>query len=197
MNWNANKATPGVPSGGPQVWYGDSASVVLGHVEHVEGGEGGFKTIKFRIFCPDSRLRVKASILFLRDNPEDTSIPVTDNAATLYIGEEEHDRSGKLGAGVICTDVLRDSAGAVIHQSAPLPIPEDPGLEGFTVEFVTAADQLLGIFTSGQDGPTGHWVLQLRFQPDGQRLCDSDWDYVCRKLHATTLGPAIRLIAGE
>jgi hypothetical protein len=188
---------PGVPQGGPQIWYGDSPAVILGHVQQVDPEEGDTATVKFRIYCPDSRLRVKASLIFLRDDPSDTTDPVTDLGATLYIGEEEHDRSGKLGTEVICTDVLRDSSGNIIHQSAPLAIPEDVGLEGFTTEFVTAADQLLGIFTTGQEGPSGHWVLQLRFQPDGQRLCDSDWDFVCRKLHATLLGPAINLIAGE
>ncbi len=193
-----SKSAPGVPSGGPQIWYGDSASVVLGHVEHVGAEEGETATAYFRIYCPDSRLRVKASFLFLQDDPNQSDEGfVTDLDAKIYIGEEEHDRSGKLGAGVLCTDVLRDAAGAVIHQSAPLSIPEDVGLSGFTVEFVTAADQLWGFLTTGQEGPSGHWTMQLRFQPDGQRLCDEDWDYVQRKLHATILGPTINLIAGE
>lgn len=187
----------GVPAGGPQIWRGDSAAITLGHVEHVGAEEGEFASVKFRIYTPDSRLRVKLSCIFLRDDPSSAAQPVTALGATLYVGEEEHDYSGKLGADVICTDVLRDATGTVVHQSAPLAIPEDVGLEGFTTEFVTAADSLVGVFTSGQEGPSGHWVLQLRFQPDGQRLCDQDWDYVCRKCHATLLGPQINLIAGE
>jgi hypothetical protein len=181
----------GVPNGGPQIWRGDSGAITLGHVQNL--AEGDTASAKFRIYTPDSRLRVKATLLFLRDDPTDPT-PVSDNAATLYIGEEEHDYSGKLGADLICTDVLRDVAGNVVHQSGPLAIPEDVGLDGFTTEFVTAADSLIGIFTTGQGGPSGHWVLQLRFQPDGQRLCDSDWDFVARKCHATLLGPQFRLI---
>lgn len=182
---------PGVPSGGPQIWRGDSGAITLGHV--TEFAEGNSASSRFRIYTPDSRLRVKVTVLFLRDDPTDTSTPVTNHGATLYIGEEEHDYSGKLGADLICTDVLRDATGNVIHQSAPLAIPEDVGLDGFTTEFVTAADSLIGIFTTGQAGPSGHWVVQLRFQPDGQRLCDQDWDFVCRKCHATLLAPQFDL----
>jgi hypothetical protein len=188
---------PGVPAGGPQVWYGDTGNITLGHL--VGNAEGTTASAKVRIYTPDSRLRVKVSVLFLRDDPTDTT-PVTRLKATLYIGEEEHDYSGKLGSDLICTDVLKDAAGNVIHQSGPLAIPEDDGLDGFSMEFVTAADSLIAIFTTAQGdtedgiaGPNGHWSMQVRYQPDGQRLCPEDWDWIKRKCHATRVAPEFNL----
>jgi hypothetical protein len=187
---------PGMPAGGPQIWRGDSPAIILGHIDHFADPESSAEAA-FRIYTPDSRLRVKLTVLFVRDDPSTFALPVSDHAATLWIGEEEHDFSGKSGADLACTDVLRDVSGNVVHQSSPLTIPEDPDLEGFTTEFVTAADSLVGKFTTGQQGPSGIWTVQLRFQPDGQRLCDQDWDFVCRKCHGLLLGPQFDLFVPE
>lgn len=183
-----------MPGGGPQIWRGDSPAIILGHVDG-DPESGATASSAFRIYTPDSRLRVKLTVLFVRDNPATFASPVSDLDATLWIGEEEHAVFGS-GADLPCTDVLRDSSGNVVHQSAPLAIPEDPGLEGFTTEFVTAADSLVGKFTTGRNGPSGIWAVQLRFQPDGQRLCDQDWDFVCRKCHGLLLGPQFNLTGG-
>lgn len=188
-------AAIGSPFGEPQIWKGDSAYIVLGRVRQVAEVASG--TAKFRIYMPDSRLRVKSTVLFVR-NPGQTAA-VTALGATLYLGEEEEDR--QTGGVHFCTDILRDTSGNVIHQSAPLAIPEDTGLEGYTQEFVTAADSIGGILTSTNNtsgtefgfGPLGTWVLQLRFQPDGQRLCDPDWEWLKRKCHATRLGAEFSL----
>jgi hypothetical protein len=179
---------PGAPDGGPQVWYGDSSGILIATSNGL-GGEGSGSS-RFRIYTPDSRLRVKVSVIFVRSNGSDPANKVFGNGgAQLYLGEEEIDRSGMVGSEVLSTDILRDAAGNVIHQAAPLPIPEDIGLEGFTIEFVTAADSILGILTiSSNVGPAGAWILQVRFQPDGQRLCADDWDWIKRKCHATLLG---------
>ena len=123
---------------------------------------------------------------------------VSNLGATLYMGEEESDRSGYIGSKIIANDILRDAAGNLIHQSAPLPIPEDPGLEGWSQELVTAADSLIGIFTTsnsrgGVAGATGYWILQARWQPDGQRLADCDWDHVVRGCRIMLIAPKINL----
>lgn len=148
---------------------------------------------RFRIETPDGRLRVKISTLFVRADGDPTTRLVSNLGATLYVGEEENDHSGYRGGKVLCTDVLRDAAGNIVHQAAPLAIPEDVGLEGFSFETVTAADSLLGLFTTSNGsganaGATGIWVAQARFQPDGQRLHDDDWDYVIRNCKLTLLG---------
>ncbi len=138
----------------------------------------GESAVRFRVMNPDSRMRLKISVMYVSDG--NGAEDITAMATTLYLGEEEQSR--KAGRRIICTDILRDSLGNVVHQSAPLTIPEDAGLEGFTAEFVTAADSILGIFsTESPGGFDGHWVVKARWQPDGQRLCDSDWEYQSRK----------------
>src|SRR5262245_61872672 len=92
-------------AGTPQTWDG-GGEMVLGHVEHQsEGGDG---EARFRIYTPDSRIRVKVSVVFVRDNPNSTEL-VTAHNATLWLGEEEH--ASKHGKRVISTNILRDSAG--------------------------------------------------------------------------------------
>lgn len=162
---------------------------VFGDIAGISG------TTRFRVETPDGRLRVKVSLLFIRRDPR---LLVSSLGATIYMGEEETDQSGYLGGKVVCNDILRDSAGNIVHAASPLAIPEDPGLEGWSQEFVTAADSLLGVFTTqngsaGVAGATGYWTLQARFQPDGQRLHDDDWDYVIRNCKITLIAPPITL----
>jgi len=177
---------PGMPGGDPQVWYGDGPQVLA--TTHGEEGLGG--TVRFRVYTPDSRLRVKISLIFTRDDPASDD-PITAAVFGIYLGAEENDRSGSGQGPILVTDILRDAAGNVVHQSGPLTIPEDAGLQGFSYEFVTSADSVLGIFTIAETAVQGKWVLQCRWQPDGQRLADDDWEWVKRGCHATTLTPAV------
>jgi hypothetical protein len=164
----------------------ETDAIVIGRVN----SNFSTQTTKFRAMNPDSRVRLKVSVMFVRDSTNPVGAPVTTMPSTLYLGEEEQSKKG--GRRVLCTDILRDAAGNVIHQSAPLTIPEDPGLEGFTTEFVTAADSILGIFaTSSPGGFSGHWHLQARWQPDGQHLCAGDWDAVRRKCRLVNVGDPI------
>src|SRR4051812_29610534 len=95
-------------------------------------------SVDFEVPLPDSRLRAKISLLFVPTAGQ--TLPATDLEATLYLGAAEYERAGYDGRRVLVTDVMHDAAGAVVHQSAPLVIPEDVGLSGFSQEFVTAAD---------------------------------------------------------
>jgi len=183
-------------TGPVQVHYSDPGEVLANVV-----GDGAVPqegTARFRVETPDSRLRVKVSLMFIRSQSGSLSAPVSGLGATIYMGEEETDDSGYRGGKVLCNDILRDSAGNLIHQSAPLAIPEDPGLDGWSQELVTAADSLLGIFTTansvgGAAGPSGAWIIQARWQPDGQRLHDDDWDSVVRNCKVVVLSPVINL----
>jgi hypothetical protein len=179
-----------MPKGDPQIWYGDTGGIILGYCS--QGSEGSAES-KVRVYVPDSRLRVKISLTFVRDNTGNASTPVTNLGATVYMGAEEQDRSGKNGAFLLVTDILREDDGTVVHQSTPLDIPENAGLDGFSWEFVTAADSVLVVFTTNA-GINGHWVLQVRYQPDGQRLSDDDWDYVKRQCHAALISPQFSLV---
>jgi hypothetical protein len=139
-------------------------------------------SVGFEVPIPDSRLRVKISVLFVPDSDQDLDAdPVTDLAATLYLGAADYEVAGINGRRVLTTDVLRDADGNVIHSSAPLAIPEDPGLSGFSQEFVTSGDTILGTLVSGQNGPSGRWILQVRYQPEGQRLHECDWSNAIRR----------------
>lgn len=181
-------------TGRVQIHYSEPAEILA----TVVGGESLLTgSTRFRVETPDSRLRVKVGILFIRNQGPVTGL-VSNLGATLYMGEEETDRSGYMGGKVIANDILRDAAGNLIHQSAPLPIPEDVGLEGWSQELVTAADSLIGIFTTsngtgGIAGPSGRWIVQARWQPDGQRLHDDDWDYVLRNCKIVLVGSPINL----
>ena len=142
--------------------------------------------VRFLVPTPDSRLRVKVSVLFVK--LPNQSGPVTDLGATLYLGAADQEVAGFQGDRIPTTDVLHDAAGAVVHQSTPLAIPEDPDLQGFSQEFVTAGDDIIGILTTGCDGPSGFWILQVRYQPDGQRLHDCDWSNAIRRCTPVRLG---------
>lgn len=155
--------------------------IVIARISNIQAS----MTTRFRAMNPDSRVRLKIAVLCTFDQNAQSSILTMPT--TLYLGEEEQSR--KNGKRILCTDILRDAAGNVIHQSAPLTIPEDAGLNGFAIEFVTAADSILGIFTTSSPGGfLGHWSVQARWQPDGQRLCPEDWEAVRRKCRLTLVG---------
>ena len=143
-------------------------------------------SVQFEVPTPDSRMRVKLSVLFVRD-PDETD-PVTDLGATLYLGAGDYDISGLDGRLSLTTDILRDAAGDVVHSSAPLAIPEDPGLTGFSQEFVTSGDTIMGTLGTGQNGPAGRWILQVRYQPEGQRLHECDWSNAIRRCNPRRIG---------
>lgn len=179
----------GKPAGVSRVQIFEPPNMPITHLVSASG-EGARQTTRFRVLTPDSRLRVKISIFFLKDSSAGTD-PISDMGATLYLGAEENDRSRE-GSAVLVTDILRDSTGAIVHQSSPLVIPEDAGLAGFSQEFVTAADSILGIFTCGSalgtDIGSGQWIAQVRYQPDGQRFDDEDWDRTIRRCGLSLLG---------
>lgn len=146
-------------------------------------GSGSATTVKFRVPIPDSRLRVKISIMF---------IPVAGNhptsgvagSSTIWLFESERDLSGVSGDSIGCTNIEGTSA-------APTAIPAASPLLGYSREFVSAADHIEGVFVSTPGGPMiGTWVLQLRFQPDAVRFTNEEWNEIKNQCDPTiTLGP--------
>jgi hypothetical protein len=136
-------------------------------------------SIKFRVPIPDSRLRVKISLLFVfkaGTMPEaPSSVSLAAGAATLWLYEADQEDAGATGNTIPCTNVEGSSA-------VPTPIPTPGtgstavGLAGYSREFITAGDYIEGVFSTGYNGFLGTWVLQLRYQPDtGQRFNDIEW----------------------
>lgn len=130
---------------------------------------------EFRVMTPDSRLRTKVTLLFSFPQDPDLVPPIdlTGAAATLYLYELEQDYGGS-SAQLIPSVALEGTF------AAPTPIPKFPFLDGYSKEFVTAGDAIGGLFSvSNPSALSGFMVmLQARWQPDGQRLPDDEWDEI-------------------
>lgn len=195
MSAGVGGGTYGYRGGQGPIQVHHSPPIVLGHVTG-DGEVIGTAAREARVLCGESRVNVKLSLMFVRDDGADSGSSPTVDAlgATLYVGEEEDATGGQRQGKILCNDIIRDAAGNLIHKSAPLPIPEDPGLDGWSQEFETSADSLKVLFTTatggaGTPGPSGTWMAKARFQPAGQRIRDEDWDHVIRNLGLTLIGP--------
>jgi hypothetical protein len=135
----------------------------------------GALTSEWRTMTPDSRLRCKVTLLFSPIGGTPIPIDLTAFGATLYLYEEENDYTGPSGS-MIPSVALEGTA------SAPTALPKNPLLWGYSKEFVTAGDAIHGVLTLNPTGSVTHgqWVAQARWQPDGQRLPDAEWDEVKR-----------------
>jgi hypothetical protein len=132
-------------------------------------GTGNVVTSNFQVPMPDSRLRVKISLLFIRA----VAGGVTP-AATLWLFENDDDASGGNGA-----DGEQIALGNIEGTfSAPTAIPAAVGLNGYSREFFTAADYIGGqLRVIDTPAVAGAWVLQARYQPQIV-LGDAEWQIV-------------------
>lgn len=130
-------------------------------------------TVRFRVPVPDSRLRVKISVLFAFVAGQQTTAPdLTPGGATLWLAAADDDDSGSTGTTLPETNLEGT-------QAAPTLIPATPGLVGYSREFITAGDNIEGVFQTAYNGFNGYWMLQLRYQPDtGQRFTDEEWEAI-------------------
>lgn len=138
------------------------------------GGIANGATVAFAIRNPDSRCRLKLSIMF---------VPVGGGAVgnvgakglKLWLFAGDKDRSGASGAIVPITDLDGST------KAAPISIPKSAGLGGYSYEATTAADYLGGEVTIPNqlgDSLAGTLVLQVQLQPDGLRLLEDEWQEV-------------------
>lgn len=138
---------------------------------------------KFRVPVPDSRLRVKVSVIFI---PAAGSTPVSDLSpagATLWLYETEVDRSGVSGAYFPCANIEGTSA-------APTAIPISAGLYGYSREFTTLADAIEGAFNTGTNGTqAGVWVMQATYSPDSVRFTAQEWNEITRQCNPARMTP--------
>ena len=145
-------------------------------------GENTFSTV-VRIPTPDSRCRVKLSILFVLISGE-SSNDIT-GASTLWVAACDYDQRGAGGGGgrtIPMTNVEGTEA-------APTSIPQSAGLLGYSREFVTAADCLEATFSTASLGlRQGAWMLQTRIQPDAVTLDWEEWDEIRRLFLPVNLG---------
>lgn len=132
----------------------------------VIGASGKSKDIFFNVPMPDSRMRVKISVLF-----KFSGAPSAGPAATLWLAETDLDESGAQGDLVPLTNIEGTSA-------APTAIPADTGLLGYSREFISAADNIQGRLTIPANGATGYWVLQTRYQPFSVSFSSEEWGLI-------------------
>jgi len=129
----------------------------------------GPATASFRVPIPDSRLRVKISLLFVptaSENPTDIS-----GSATLWLAETDWENSGVTGRTIALTNIEGTKA-------APTAIAAAVGLLGYSREFVSAGDAIEGVFVATNPDQLGTWVLQARYQPDAVRFTNREWNEI-------------------
>lgn len=142
-------------------------------------GGSGIGTTDFKVPIPDSRLRVKLSILYIL--PGNTA--VSNLSSTLWLREADEDASGVTGALIPLADIEGTSA-------APTAIPSNTALLGYSREFISAADYIVGTFaTLLAPSALGSWVLQCRYQPQAVRFTDEEWEEI-----AANCNPSVPVI---
>jgi hypothetical protein len=141
------------------------------------------RTATWRVPMPDSRVRCKVSVLF-SPTPGTTNaalpIDVTLAAAKIWGCLAEEDFAGRIAGPVPTQNVVVDpTTGLLVTRAAPLSIPSDAGVMGWSREFVTAGDNLYFELTATLiPGTPGRWMLYTRYQPDGLYLPQDEWDQI-------------------
>lgn len=145
-------------------------------------GKNGGAT--FRVPMPDSRLRVKITILFV---PNAGAYPSSGlaNTCTLWLCEAEQDISGVSGSTFPCANIEGTSG-------TPSQFPVADGLLGYTREFISAADDIEGTFNCATS-LVGNWVLQCRYQPDSVRFTDAEWQEIASQCNPSLTSQPARV----
>lgn len=148
------------------------------------GSGAGSATVKFRVPVPDSRLRVKISVLFVPDAGNAASSGVA-LSSSIWLYEAEDDQSGVSGMSLGATNIEGT-------QAAPTAIPAADPLLGYSREFVSAADAIEGVLASTAGGPMiGTWVLQVRYQPNAVRFTNEEWTEIRNQCSPTLITPRV------
>lgn len=141
----------------------------------------GTGTAQFRIPMPDSRLRVAVSLVYdVVPNANAYPPDITGVSHTIWMGLEsivlDSRRAGPIPTSNV---IINPTTGAFVTRAAPLAIPSDAGVLGFSREFVTGGDQIFGELKTGFVAANpGRWLLYTRYQPDGLYLPPDEWDEV-------------------
>lgn len=158
-------------------------------VTFLTGSDGSDGTIDFKVPCPDSRMRIKVSLLF--QPPAGTDLSTLVLTASLWLREADIDMSGVTGDLVPLANIEGT-------QAAPTAIPKAAGLLGYSREFSgTAADFIVGTLavTSTTTAEGGSWVLQVRYQPQAVRFTDNEWNEIEPNCNPSLLDSALRIAA--
>lgn len=135
----------------------------------------------FRVPMPDSRLRVKVSLIY--SPVPGVTIPFdigTVNSHAIWMGLEEIDWAGRIAGPIPTINVIRNpTTGLLVTRAAPLVIPSDVNVMGYSQEFQSAGDQIFGeLTTTFVAAAPGRWMLYTRYQPDGIVLPEEEWQEI-------------------
>jgi len=156
---------------GPQMIYKPRPQLITA----ATGVVGGTWTGRVRMPVPDSRCRVKLSVIFYPR--QGGAIPVAlKESGSIWVAGYEEDTDGVSGSGGM-TEPVQDVEGT---SDAPTQFPVSAGLAGYSREFVTAADWIEAVITLGGAATIlGQWTLQTRIQPDAGALFSwAEWDQI-------------------
>jgi hypothetical protein len=146
------------------------------------GAASGTPQKRFQVPIPDSRLRVKISVIFVPDPglPPDAG---SGAVPTIWLYEAEKDRSGATGINIPCTNIEGTQAVPTAFGTA--------GLGGYSREFVSAADYIEGVVAATfGSGAFGSFVLQCRYQPNAVRFTDQEWNKITNACSPRVMGGA-------
>lgn len=141
------------------------------------GGAGSDtqQDVYVRLTTPDARLIQKLTLLASAVGTAPASTVLAGRNLTLWLYTEEKDE----GRGKKMVPVT-DLAGST--SAAPIALPANANLGGFSREFVTTADAIGGrirIPAQAPGGVQGTLFLQARFQPNAFRLMPwAEWQEV-------------------
>ena len=142
------------------------------------------RTAKYRLTVPDSRLKVKQSILFVPSPGDEVPTDVSGAAPQLWVVAKDKDTSGILGYDVPTTNVLGTSV-------APIVVITTPRIFGYSLETDgSATDYFEGEFSALVNGaqPKGTWYVAALYQPYVVRFDDREWNALRTLMNLTVKG---------
>ncbi len=150
------------------------------------GGAGiaGTRTVRVRMQTPDARLIQKLTLVGVASGNDSGASVLAGRGLLLWLYAVELDETrGRRWIPVT------DLAGST--NAAPIALPANAALGGFSREFVTTADGIEGQITIPAQAPggiQGSLFVQARFQPAAFRLMPwEEWDEVRQSCKIETL----------
>lgn len=166
---------------GPQMIYRSKPQLLT----RATGVNGGTWTGVVRLPVPDSRCRVKLSVIFWPASG--AAVPAAlKQSGSIWVAGYDEDQGGLSGSGGQ-TAPVQDVEGT---SDVPTAFPVSAKLQGYSREFVTAADWLEAVITlHGATTVVGAWTLQTRIQPDAGALFGwQEWDQIRGNFYPTATG---------
>lgn len=186
MSQRDDRANPPARTGGPYAQPGQRVAERRQYFELrfktlvVYAGTGDDKDpgkLQFSIRTPSSQVRTKISVNFELAAGGPAYPDITGAGNTIWIAGSDDQRGGAGSA-----DVPNSSVEGTRAVPTPFPTTDvagvptlDPGLLGYSREFVSASDNLIGEVAIPPNGFAGAWVLVVSVQPDGIVLPDDAW----------------------